>query len=253
MSLTSDKLTTSYKQIAAIPIQKRMELASSGLATSFANALTPSQKASLFPKYYPQVASLGNQNFSVNALPPPSQAFTSSPPTNPSPVGGGPPQTYTPGKTTSQTQVLQTVINTLMKGDPEHGLPGLPYGKARALAANFGSESNFNPTAQGDLNLGTPSVGIGQWRQDRLDALRKFATDRKADWTDPSTQALFSLHEFQTTHSKAFADFMAANNPEDEYHILRKEYEVGMEGGSNRANYDQWLKTIDEGQTATAT
>src|SRR5665213_3081278 len=69
MTLTTDQMTISYKQIASIPIGPRERFAQSGLANIFAAALTPSQRASLFPKYYKDVASLGVAPVSTQDLP----------------------------------------------------------------------------------------------------------------------------------------------------------------------------------------
>lgn len=63
---TSDNLTLDYRKIASIPIGTRNRLASAGLASILSSALTPGQRASLFPRYYQfgdggtQVASLGS-------------------------------------------------------------------------------------------------------------------------------------------------------------------------------------------------
>lgn len=101
MSLQSEKLTIDYKKIAAIPIGKRMVMvmANRGLADVLSSALTPSQRAALFPKYYPvaetKVASLGTQNFSTKSLPTgPANQYTSAPPKTPAkPVAPGQPGT----------------------------------------------------------------------------------------------------------------------------------------------------------------
>lgn len=76
MVAKADHLTISYKQIASIPIGARNRLAKTGLADAFAAALTPSQRASLFPSYYrggsstaTQIASLTNYEPTPDATP----------------------------------------------------------------------------------------------------------------------------------------------------------------------------------------
>lgn len=115
MALPSDKLTVSYHQIMAMPIRSRTALASNGLADIMAKALTPGQRAALFPKYYRE-ASLGVTGSTGSLSAGPLGGNSNSPPSgyNPTPsvekdaAKAGVPlpgQGVTPGSPTSRKPI----------------------------------------------------------------------------------------------------------------------------------------------------
>lgn len=157
----------------------------------------------------------------------------------------------------SSNENISAVMNTLIKGgnvpDGKGGtikLKGLPFEKAKSLTANFLSENtSLDVKAIGDKKQGLNSVGIGQWNQDRKKKLYEKAEEWNMSPDDLYFQGLYSLWELQEgNYKKVYKDFMTAKGIEKEYEILRDDYEVGMKGGSNRANFDWGLKQIDEGK-----
>ncbi len=104
---------------------------------------------------------------------------------------------------------------------------GLPSHVVDGIIANFIWESGGG----NDINTGNTtgdggtSWGAAQWRGDRRTALLDFARQRGTDWTDPETQALFTLHELSTTEGRAFERVMATGNPADATRAFMEAYE----------------------------
>lgn len=73
-------------------------------------------------------------------------------------------------------------------------------------------ESSLNPNAQrkNDAGPGLHSYGIGQWNQDRLSGLDKFAEARGKTRSDLATQAQYIDHEMRTKESKAWGEMQKA-------------------------------------------
>ena len=195
---TSDNLTLDYRKIASIPIGTRNRLASSGLASILSSALTPGQRASLFPRYYQdvsittQMASLGsNEPFigrntgTTQGVPLPSDVREGA-------KSGVPPDLIPGGLIPGpdgQPYRTPDIKYTKTSGIPEKFGDAGPRAKqafdffkskgwtaeqSAALVGNLMHESGrtFSPTIPGDNGA---AVGIGQWHRPRQALFEKFA------------------------------------------------------------------------------
>jgi hypothetical protein len=106
---------------------------------------------------------------------------------------------------------------------------GLSPQAAAALTGNFSVESNFNTRIKGDENLKTPSVGLAQWREGRLDRLKK-----KEDYYSLDTQLNFVWEELNSTHKVALEQLNSAQTPEDAAIAVRRHYEGATESNDDR-------------------
>lgn len=91
-----------------------------------------------------------------------------------------------------------------------------------AALGNLRQESNFNP---GAYNPGEGAYGIAQWRNDRLDNLKNYASGEGLDYKDVSTQAAFIDYEMKTTERSAGRSFFAADNVDDATRTFDRKYE----------------------------
>jgi len=126
------------------------------------------------------------------------------------------------GITADKTQLMQYFMSQ-----------GYSKDEAAAIVGNFQLESGLNTAAKGDKNMaGGASVGLGQWRESRLDNLKKFAADKNMDINDPMTQAQFANFELQNdpgNSGNALKKLKAASasgaGPEQLAEIFGKAYE----------------------------
>lgn len=76
--------------------------------------------------------------------------------------------------------------------------------QAASMTGGLITESNLSTTAKGDKDQpGGYSLGIAQWREGRLDALKVFAADLGKPITDFYTQLAFVLKELDTTEKRS--------------------------------------------------
>jgi hypothetical protein len=94
--------------------------------------------------------------------------------------------------------------------------------QAAAITGNFQQESSFNPTT---FNEREGAYGIGQWRNDRLLNLQKFARQRGTSIDDIDTQLEFAHWEMNNTEKKAGAKFKNATSVEEATAVVDKFYE----------------------------
>jgi len=123
------------------------------------------------------------------------------------------------GVTADKTQLMQYFMSQ-----------GYSKNEASAIVGNFMAESSLNTAAKGDLNMpGGASVGLAQWRGDRLENLKKFAAEKNMDINDPMTQAQFANFELQGSESRALKKLREASaagaSPEQLAEIFGKFYE----------------------------
>lgn len=90
---------------------------------------------------------------------------------------------------------------------------GLSKEQSAGIAGNLFEESGFNPTAVGDKHLATPSEGIAQWREKRLDNLKNFAKSKNSNYKDLNIQLEFLWNELNTTEKNSLNYLKKANNP----------------------------------------
>jgi Phage tail lysozyme len=81
--------------------------------------------------------------------------------------------------------------------------------QAAALAGHMLQESGGDPT---NVNPQEDAHGLLQWRLDRWDNLRKFASDRGTDPTDVNTQLDFIRQEMNGPEAKSSQSFLRAGD-----------------------------------------
>ncbi len=86
---------------------------------------------------------------------------------------------------------------------------GYPEASAKGIADNVMRESSGDPAEMGDHGT---SGGLYQHHNERLDALKKFATDQKKDWKDPDVQTDFADHELKTDYPALRAKLMKGDD-----------------------------------------
>lgn len=124
------------------------------------------------------------------------------------------------GVTADKTQLMQYFMSQ-----------GLSKNQAAALVGNFQLESGLNTAAKGDINMkGGASVGLAQWRESRLENLKKFAADNNMDINDPMTQAQFAMSELKGSHKNVLSSMQRAESSgagvEQLSEIVTNKYEV---------------------------
>jgi hypothetical protein len=101
----------------------------------------------------------------------------------------------------------------------KHGVPDhIAYG----ALGNFKQESGFNPVA---YNKGEGAFGMGQWRGERLDNLKKFSAANGMDPSDPKAQVAFTVHEWKTTEKGAWDKIAQSRNPAEAAAAIDQHYE----------------------------
>lgn len=93
---------------------------------------------------------------------------------------------------------------------------------AAGFAGNFHGESGFNTGAWGDNGT---SYGMGQWRGDRLTALRQLAAQQGKDPSDMGVQLDHVMAELNGPEAKALRLASAAGTPEQAAALIAQHYE----------------------------
>ena len=233
MAIDPKSLTVDYRTLQAIPFRDRRALLYSSYADQINSALTPGQRANLFPSYYQRDAAaaksaltgasgmLGGSGAANRERTGAGVGFSDS-----NTVEGQPEKKGPPAITASEFRAVEsnpflagyvdktvrkektTTTGGIYKNDNERVkilvnkllAAGLTRQAALSIAANNMQESGskLNTTIKGDKNLSNPSVGIAQWREGRFENLKKFAKEQDRDWTDLETQIDFQIHEMKT-------------------------------------------------------
>jgi hypothetical protein len=232
MAIDPKDLTIDYRKIQSMPFRDRKALVYSSFADQVNSALTPSQRANLFPNYYVKSATSGatpgaggDPNLSkadyLNRARNGGVSNSDYNRVSGRPEDRGPPQiTASEFRAVESNPFLAGYVdkagrkekNNVIGGSYQHEnaraailvnkfvKAGLSRNAALSVVANNMQESgaNLNTTIQGDKNLSSPSQGIAQWRAERLSALKEFAKRENRDWADLETQADFQILEFKT-------------------------------------------------------
>jgi len=111
---------------------------------------------------------------------------------------------------------------------------GIAPVQAAALAGNWQQESGFDP---GAWNAKEGAGGMGQWRLDRLDALKKYAASKGTNWTDPDTQIDFALNELHGSEKTAGAKFFSAKDVASANAALKSYIRYGDNSEGTRLGY----------------
>jgi hypothetical protein len=107
---------------------------------------------------------------------------------------------------------------------------GLNDMQSAALVGNFIVESGLDTRIEGDKNLETPSQGLAQWRESRLDTLK----NKYEDPYDFNNQLDFVWWELNNTHGKALKHIQDSKTPEEAAIAVRSKYEVAWDGHDDR-------------------
>ena len=98
--------------------------------------------------------------------------------------------------------------------------------QASAIAGNLQVESGFNTNIVGDKNLSTPSIGIAQWRESRLQKLKSYAKQKGKPWNDLNLQLSFVIYELRTTHKNADSLIRQSDDINRIAQIVQSKYEI---------------------------
>lgn len=109
---------------------------------------------------------------------------------------------------------------------------GFTASAAAGVVGNLVQESGLRTDAIGDNGT---SGGLAQWHNERLDALKRFATARGKKWTDLDTQLEFLAEEMRTSYADTYAKMQSAELPEIAGQIMTDEYEIPDPASANYA------------------
>ena len=109
---------------------------------------------------------------------------------------------------------------------------GFTASAAAGVVGNLVQESGLRTDAIGDNGT---SGGLAQWHNERLDALKRFATARGKKWTDLDTQIEFLAEEMRTSYADTYAKMQSAELPEIAGQIMTDEYEIPDPASANYA------------------
>ncbi len=99
---------------------------------------------------------------------------------------------------------------------------GMPAHIAHGVLGNLKQESGFN---SGAYNAKEGAFGLGQWRGDRLENLKRYAQAQGKEISDATVQAEFIGHELSTTESAAWEKIQRAKTPEEAAAAFDQHYE----------------------------
>ena len=115
--------------------------------------------------------------------------------------------------------VTQTVWNKLTE-------LGFTKEQTAGIMGNMMRESSMNPTAHNKSGGGQGAFGLCQWRGARLTALKKFASQHGKEYTDPSIQCEFIMHELQTTHKNVLKALKQTTTVDEASWVWVKKFEI---------------------------
>lgn len=104
----------------------------------------------------------------------------------------------------------------------EEGGLGLAKHQAAGLVGNLQTESGAGLPAWGPTGDNRTAWGTAQWREDRLDALKRMYPDT---YQTPEAQMQFMRHELSNSESKAYKAIQAATSPEEAARAWDRHYE----------------------------
>lgn len=118
---------------------------------------------------------------------------------------------------------------------------GLSPVHAAALVGHGIQESSLNPSA---YNPKEDAFGMLQWRLDRLDNLKRFASERGVRPDDRETQLDFIMKEMAGPESKAGGAFLAAKDLPSAHAALKRYIRYGDNSDATRLAHAQQLLGI---------
>lgn len=236
-------MTVSFKQISAIPIGQRRQIASLGLADIISKDLTPGQRASLFPSYFkndslskPYSGLPSGSSVREPSTPRPEQRPKLIVPDLDSIEPIRPPKASPGLKSGPVGEKPMKIMDSLMKD------LGLSKMQAAAIVGNFAHESaGFKTMQERNPTSGRGGYGWAQWTGSRRTAFEKFAQDNSLDINSDDANYKFFLHEVQNdpNEKKRFEDWKSK-----EYGSL-SEATIGFENAYERAGIKHHESRID--------
>jgi len=132
-------------------------------------------------------------------------------------------------KGNNSSNVVKTVLSNSGIGLQDYMIAG--------ILGNLHAESKFNTGAVGD---GGTAVGIAQWREGRLDNLKKFASANKADWRSLNVQSQFIVWELKNSHPEALKALLASKDVRGATAAIAKYYEKpkGSQSGDGSGSHN---------------
>lgn len=100
----------------------------------------------------------------------------------------------------------------------------LGYSKAQAsgITGNIFVESEYNTKAVGDNGT---SFGLAQWHNERWDALKKYASNKKLDPYEIESQLDYLDFELKNSEKNAYNKLKQTNTPYDSAFVFAKYFE----------------------------
>lgn len=131
---------------------------------------------------------------------------------------------------TSGGQIIgsEEAINYLMQKG------GFTREQAAGIVGNLMQESSLNSGAE---NKSEGAFGLAQWRKDRLENLKSFASKQGKNINDPYTQLDFLMHELGTSERKANEALRQAKSAEEAALVFGKLYERPRVVEQSRLDY----------------
>lgn len=108
------------------------------------------------------------------------------------------------GKSAPNASALKSYLMT------KHGVSDF---RAAAILGHLQQESGLR--ASGAVGDNGTAFGLAQWRNERFEALKTFASSQGKDWQNEELQLDFIMHELGTTEARAGSAFNAATNLEE--------------------------------------
>lgn len=133
------------------------------------------------------------------------------------------------------------VKERIVRGLIERGLTPV---QAIAVAANFGAESSFNPSAYNSAGGGQGAFGLGQWRGDRQRALTHLAREKNVARDDLDHQLDFTVYELHTTEKAALDAIKDVEDVNEAARIFRDKYE--RPGGHGYQSTNVYASQLNE-------
>lgn len=126
---------------------------------------------------------------------------------------------------------------------------GLTPVQAAALVGHGMQESSLNTSA---FNPAEGAFGMIQWRNDRLDNLKRFANDRGVKPTDLDAQMDFVLHEMRGPEARAGSSFLSATDLPSAHAALKRYIRYGDNSDATRLGHASALLGVGPQRMASA-
>ena len=111
---------------------------------------------------------------------------------------------------------------------------GLSPEQAAGVIGNLAAESNLNPDAFNPNDVGQAAGGIAQWRGQRLEELKSFATTNNLDWKTLDAQLPFLMYELENKSYLGYGALLNATSVGESTRVFEEKFERPAPGTFNR-------------------